>query len=160
MSLTNAQIEDLAKKMKIPLVFCDYKDMLLTETPQINKYYIINLEDEFDSNGNKNPGSHWVSISTRQDARERPQYFYFDSYGCQAPKSVQEFVKMEQIPYNKKDIQGLLSSNCGYFCLALGHYLYSYEHRTGDLYTDADNFLDLFQNMNNNMDFYLSLIHI
>ena len=35
MSLTNVQIEDLAKKMNIPLVFCDFKDMLLTKTHKL-----------------------------------------------------------------------------------------------------------------------------
>ena len=118
MSLTNVEIETLAKKMRIPLEFVGYKDELLCLKPKMNKAYIINLEDEFDEDGRRNDGSHWVSLLTKQDAKGNPHYFYFDSYGCQAPKAVQEFVGMTQIPYNTKDIQGLLSSVCGYFCLA------------------------------------------
>ena len=43
MSLTDTQIWDLAKRMDIPLVFCDFKDNLATEKLQYNKSYIINM---------------------------------------------------------------------------------------------------------------------
>jgi hypothetical protein len=156
MSLTNVEIETLAKKMRIPLEFVGYKDELLCMKPKMNKAYIINLEDEFDENGRHNDGSHWVSLLTKQDAKGNPHYFYFDSYGCQAPKAVQEFVGMQQIPYNTKDIQGLLSSVCGYFCLAIAHFVFSSEHRLGNFYSDINNFLEMFQDMSKTMDFHIN----
>ena len=155
MSLTNVEIETLAKKMQIPLEFVGYKDELLFMKPKMNRAYVINLEDEFDENGRRNDGSHWVCLLTNdKNAKSKGQYMYFDSYGCPAPKAIQNFVGMTKIPYNTKDMQGLLSSVCGYFCLALSHFVFASEHHTGDFYSDCNNYIDMFHDMNKNMDFY------
>ena len=155
MSLSNIQIEDLAKRMRIPLEAVVHKDELLFMRPVMNKVYIINLQDEFDENtGKRNPGTHWTCLLTKEDNSGK-KYFYFDSYGVVPPNVVQRFVPDDgTIGFNTKDIQGLLSDVCGYFCLALAHYVFSWEHHTGDFYQDINNFLDLFQNMNENYDFY------
>ena len=142
MSLTDEQIETLAKKMRIPLEAVVFKDELLFMKPKLNKVYIVNMENETDENGRPNLGSHWVSLLTHQAKDGRPEFFYFDSYGCPAPKAVQDFCNMKNVPYNTKDLQGLLSTVCGWFCY---HF-----------YSDINHFLDMFQNMNNNMDFMVN----
>jgi hypothetical protein len=156
MSLTNIEIESLAKKMNIPLEFIGFKDELLFMKPKPNKVYIINMENEFNSDGRHNDGSHWVCLLSKETKDSKTQYLYFDSYGVPAPIEVQKFVGMQQIPYNTKDVQGLLSSVCGYFCLALAHFVFSSEHNTGDFYSDVNNFIDLFQDMNKTMDLYIN----
>jgi hypothetical protein len=156
MSLTNEQIETLAKKMRIPLEAVVFKDELLFMKPKLNKVYIVNMENETDENGRPNLGSHWVSLLTHQAKDGRPEFFYFDSYGCPAPKAVQDFCHMKNVPYNTKDVQGLLSTICGWFCLALGHFVYASEYRMNHFYSDINHFLDMFQNMNNNMDFMVN----
>ena len=156
MSLTNVEIECLAKKMNIPLEFVGFKDELLFMKPKGNKAYIINMENEFDENGRYNSGSHWVVLLTNQTKKNIIQFMYFDSYGIPAPIEIQKFANMKQIPFSTKDIQGLLSSVCGYFCLALAHFVFSSEHHTGDFYSDCNNFIDMFQDMNITMDFYVN----
>jgi hypothetical protein len=156
MSLTNVEIESLAKKMNIPLEFIGFKDELLFMKPKPNKAYIINMENEFNEDGRPNSGSHWVILLTTQTKSNQLQFMYMDSYGVPAPIEIQKFVNMKQVPYNTKDIQGLLSAICGYFCLALAHFVFSSEHHTGDFYSDCNNFIDLFQNMNETIDMYVN----
>jgi hypothetical protein len=56
------------------------------------------------------------------------------------------------MPYNKKDIQSLMNSACGYYCLAFLHYINAYKSRTKDLYSDAEHFTDLFDDLNTSKD--------
>jgi hypothetical protein len=156
MSLTNIEIESLAKKMNIPLVGVYYKDELIFEKPKPNSCYIVNLESEYDDQGRRNSGSHWTCLLCKETKNGTNQFLWFDSYGCPAPIEIQKFVGVQQIPYNTKDVQGLLSSVCGYFCLALSHFVFSSEHHTGDFYSDVNNFIDLFQNMNETIDMYVN----
>ena len=62
MSLTNFQLLDLAKRMNVPLEEPYFKD----ECPlklKTNVGYILNLEDEYDEDGEPNSGTHWVALS-------------------------------------------------------------------------------------------------
>ena len=58
--LNNFQLIELSAKMGIPLQGVYFKDDLNANDLQPNKSYILNLSDEFDEDGNRNPGSHWV----------------------------------------------------------------------------------------------------
>ena len=83
MSLSNIQIEDLAKKMKVPLVFCDFKSALEDTKLEYNKSYIINMEDEFDpETGERNDGSHYTCFQVNKYPNGKKQGIYFDSFGC------------------------------------------------------------------------------
>jgi len=147
MSLTDTQIWDLAKKMKIPLVYCDFKDKLKKERLKYNKFYIINLENEFDDDGRRNEGSHYTCFQINRHANGKIEGIYFDSYGAPPPEIVIKFSGLAHLPYNTKDIQSLMNNACGWYCLALGHFINSYENRTRHLYTDCADFTDLFEDL-------------
>jgi hypothetical protein len=66
MSLTDIQIKDLAKRMKVPLVFVGFKTELEDEKLQHNKSYIVNMEDEFDENGERNDGTHYTCFQVNK----------------------------------------------------------------------------------------------
>ena len=152
-SLTSDQIETLAKKMNIPLVFADFKDLLKYEKLQHNKFYIINMEDELDENGKPNSGSHWTCFQSNKYPNGKVENIYFDSMGITAPLEVQRFLKEKEVPYNNKNIQSIVSDICGFYCLGFGHFINAFEGRTGDLYTDTNHFLDLFDNLDKQIDY-------
>lgn len=152
-SLSNTQIETLAKKMNVPLAFCDFKDMLNTQKLQYNRFYIINLEDELDENGRPNSGSHWCAFQSNKYPNGKVENIYFDPIGVCAPLEVQRFLKEKEVPYNKKNIQSIVADICGWYCLGFGHFINAFDGRTGDLYTDTNHFLDLFDDLDKNVDF-------
>jgi len=151
MSLSDTEIFDLAKRMEIPLVFCGFKDELLEHKLKYNCGYIINMEDEFDEDGERNSGSHYTCFQVNKYPNGRTQGLYFDSFGMPPPKVVEEFVG-GKLPYATKDIQSLMNSACGWYCLAFLHFINSSESRSGDLYTDAGQFTDLFDDLNISKD--------
>jgi hypothetical protein len=150
--LTDTQIWDLAERMDVPLVFCDFKDRLKKKKLQYNKAYIINMENEFDEDGKRNEGSHYTCFQVNKHANGKTQPIYFDSFGQPAPQIVLNFCGVSHIPYNTKDIQSLMNSACGWYCLAFLHYINSYENRTKDLYSDCEHFTDLFEDLSKSTD--------
>ena len=78
--LSNFDIDLLVKKMEIKnFCGCFYKDTL--KEIKSNSIYILNLNSELDEDGNKNKGSHWVSLVID----DNKQAIYFDSYGLETP---------------------------------------------------------------------------
>jgi hypothetical protein len=151
MSLTDTQIFTLANKMDIPLVFCGFKDELKSEKLKYNKSYIINMEDEFDKDGNRNQGSHYTCFQVNKYPNGKKEGLYFDSFGMPPPQIVEDFVGMK-MPYATKDIQSLMNNACGWYCLAFLHFINSSEYRSGDLYSDAGAFTDMFDDLNKSCD--------
>lgn len=152
MSLTDTQIFDLAKRMKIPLVFCDFKTKLKSKKLQYNKTYIVNLEDEFDADGQRNDGSHYTAFQVNKYPNGKIERCYFDPFGAPAPQAVEEFVGGGHIPYNTKDIQSLMNSACGWYALGWSYWINCYEDRSRDLYTDCETFTDLFDDLSKGID--------
>ena len=106
MSLTNYQIEDLAKRMNFSLEGCFFKDELPSKL-KYNTAYIINLEDEFDENGNPNQGSHWTCLQLFKYPNDKVEGIYFDSYAKGPPKDVERVIMNtigKKIPYITKPI--------------------------------------------------------
>ena len=147
MSLTDIQIKDLAKRMKIPLVFVGFKTELEDEKLQHNKSYIVNMEDEFDENGERNDGTHYTCFQVNKYPNGKIERIYFDSFGMPPPEIVIKFCG-GSLPYQTKDIQSLMNEACGWYCLAFLHFINAWSGRSGDLYTDCDNFTDLFDDLN------------
>ena len=118
--LTDHQITDLAKRMRIPLTFCGYKDELNYNKLVYNQAYIINMEDSVDENGKSQSGSHWVCLFVRQYDNGVIEPIYFDSFGMPPPEVikgfVKQFTKQKVLPYNLRDIQSLLNNACGFYC--------------------------------------------
>jgi len=150
--LTDTQIWDLAERMDVPLAFCDFKDRLAKKKLQYNKAYIINMENEFNEDGKRNEGSHYTCFQVNKHANGKKQPIYFDSFGQPPPQIVTDFCGGGHIPYNTKDIQSLMNSACGWYCLAFLHYINTYENRTKDLYSDCEHFTDLFEDLSKSTD--------
>ena len=130
MSLSDSELWDLAERMDIPLVFVGFKDELKGKKLKYNKSYIINMENEFDEDGQRNTGSHYTCFQVNKYPNGKKAGLYFDSFGMPPPQVVEDFVG-EKLPYCEKDIQSLMNSDCGWYCLAFLHYINSSEHRKG-----------------------------
>lgn len=133
---TNSQLEQMAFKLKIPLIGVFSKDTL-PNRPQ-DGGYIINMEDDTDEHGNHLSGTHWVAVYI-----EKGQACYFDSFGFPPPVNIQIFLQhYRPYAYNKKDIQNPMSGYCGKYCLYfLWFMVHHKEHR--ELSKRLDKFCDL-----------------
>ena len=114
--LSNIDIEQLCKLLKIPLIACVSKNRLKDYKP-VNGGYIINL---MDSGGG---GSHWVALWIHQN-----NAIYFDSFGEIYPYDVKKFVKNKNFYYNTDQIQHLTQDSCGYFCIFFLYMTHSNQH--------------------------------
>jgi hypothetical protein len=154
--LTNIQIEDLAQRMKIPLEFVGFKSSLPKKL-KTNKAYIINLDDEVcEDTGIQSGGTHWTCFQVMEYPNGKKEGIYFDSFGVAPPEIVKERIMSNfkmVLPYNTKDVQSLLNQACGWYCLALLHFINAYANRTKQLYWDVEEFLSLFEDLNKSIDF-------
>lgn len=152
--LTDHQIEDLAQRMNVPLEGCYFKNDL-PKRLNVNKIYIINLQDSETDDGEQNQGTHWTLAYVRETPKGQLQPIYFDPYGCPPPEIVKNIIEKQcnmKCPYTEKDIQSLMNNACGFYCLALAHYICASRYRTNDLYNDVDEFLDIFDDLNKSID--------
>ena len=152
--LTDEQVEKLAVKMDIPLEGCYFKD-LLPKPLKYNKVYIINLQDSETDDGEENSGTHWTMCYIRETPNKKIQPIYFDPYGCPPPENVKNIIEKQtnmKCPYTTKDIQSLMNNACGFYCLALAHFICASRYRTNDLYGDVDIFIDMFDDLNHSID--------
>lgn len=156
MSLTDTQINELAKKMQFKLADCCFKDEL--EVPlKYNEAYIINLENSHDEEGRPNDGTHWCYLQCNKYPNGTTESIYMDPYGAPPPECVKKAVKYttgkQGLPYTTSDIQSLMNNACGFYCLALGHWLNASQYRTKDLHEDVHNFIDMFDDLSKSVDF-------
>jgi hypothetical protein len=152
--LTDTQLEDLSKRMNIPLEMVCFKDELPNKIAY-NKSYIINLDNSVDEEGNENEGTHWTCLQVNKYPDGKIEPFFFDPYGAPPSENIKKFVldnTGKKLPYNTKDLQSLMNNACGYYCLALLHYINAWEHRTKDLYDDVACFLEYFDDLNKSID--------
>lgn len=151
--LTDLQVSDLAKRMSVPLAGCFFKD----ELPKLdmNKVYIINLQDSETDDGDQNSGTHWTMAYIRETPKGQKHPIYFDPYGCPPPENVKNLIEKQcnlKCPYTTKDIQSLMNNACGFYCLAMAHFICASKYRSNDLYSDVDNFIDMFDDLNHSID--------
>jgi hypothetical protein len=155
MSLTDLQIKDLSKKMDIPLGGVFFKDEL--PALEFNKFYMINLEDSEDEQGNQNSGTHWTCLQVIKHPKGLIEKIYFDPYGISPPedvkRAVEELTGTKGLPYTEKDIQSLMNNACGWYCLAFGHFINASQFRSGRLMNDVGSFLSMFEDLNKSVDF-------
>jgi len=152
--LTDEQITDLAHRMGVPLQGCYFKDEL-PKNIETNRSYIINIQDSVDDNGNHNEGTHWTFLQVNKTPNGTIQPIYFDPYGQPPPEEVKKAIQRNfnlYLPYTKKDIQSLMNNACGFYCLALGHFINKCPLRCGDIYEDVDEFLSMFDDLNTSID--------
>jgi hypothetical protein len=154
--LTNEQIEILSDNMKIPLEYCGFKSGLPKKLLP-NKSYIINLDNDTDTEGELNNGTHWTCFQVVKYPNGKFEPIYFDSYGVAPPEIVSKRIKdnfgIKYVPYNKKNIQSLMANSCGYYCLAFLHFINHSPYRTQSLYQNVETFLDMYNDLALTNDF-------
>jgi hypothetical protein len=152
--LTDIEIQTLSNKMNIPLQGVYFKDEI--PTPLVyNKVYIVNLQDSETDDGDENSGTHWTMLYVRETPNKTIQPIYFDPYGCSPPENVKKIVEKQtkmKLPYTTKDIQSLMNNACGFYCLAIAHFICASKYRRNDLYSDVDAFMDMFDDLNHSID--------
>jgi len=152
--LTDLQIKELCKKMEIPLEGVFFKDQLPKKIKP-NMAYIINMENALDENGRPNDGSHWTCLQVNKYPNGSIEPFYFDSYGSPAAENVKKVVMNtfgQKLPFSKRDIQSLMNNACGFYCCGLLHFINASKYRTGNFYEDIENFLCMFDDLNESVD--------
>jgi len=109
-SLSNTDILKILKNYGIEINGIFSKDLLPNTLEE--GWYIVNLQ-----NHNKGNGTHWVCCC-KQPLEES---IYFDSFGFDSPEDLS--IDLNPYEFNKREIQNIDSSACGYFCIALIKYL-------------------------------------
>lgn len=153
--LTDTQIIDLSKRMNIPLEGVYFKDELPKKL-KTNKTYIVNLQDSVNDDGDDNNGTHWTFLQISETPKGQIYPFYFDPYGIDPPEIVKKRVQdnfKKFLPHSKKDIQSLMNNACGFYCLGMAHYVNASKYRKNNLYSDVEDFLDMFDDLNTHSDF-------
>lgn len=116
--LTNWDLENEAHKYHLPLIGVFNKDQIPSHFK--NGFYIINLQDDYDADGNNLPGSHWTVFYI-----EGKEAVYFDSFGFAPPVEVQNFLKpFVPYPYNEQEVQSMRSTVCGNYVLYFMLFMY------------------------------------
>ncbi len=102
--LSNFQIEDICKRLTIPLAGIVSRD---SKYPSCKgKLLVINLDSK------EGPGTHWVGLIEFPD-----HYEYFDSFGVDCPEEVSAYCQGKKLLYQNEQMQSLSSENCGWFVI-------------------------------------------
>lgn len=152
--LTDTQIEELAHRMSIPLAGVYFKDELPKQL-ETNKTYIVNLQDSVTDDGKSNDGTHWTMLQINKTPKGQIEPIYFDPYGQPPSEAIKEAVQRNfhvYLPFTKKDIQSMMNNACGFYCLAMAHFINACPLRTCHFYNDVEEFLDIFDDLNTSVD--------
>jgi hypothetical protein len=120
MSLSNFELEKLARKYNIKLDMVLSRDEILSNLELFRRYpnwnIIINLQSLYSDKGLPQNGSHWVSLIRVSDT-----FLYMDSYGFPPPEEVKILINKidpkARLIYNEKQIQKVNTDKCGYYSL-------------------------------------------
>ena len=156
MSLTDTDIRNLAKRMNVPIGDVCFKDELPCPL-EFNKSYIINLEDSVDEHGNQNDGTHWTFLQCNKYPNNKTECIYFDPFGQPPSENIKKVVKAttgkQGLPYTDIDVQSLMNNACGFYCLAMGHFINASKYRSQNLHDDVHTFMEMFDDLNKTVDF-------
>ena len=117
--MTNFDLERECRRLNLPLVGIFNKDTL----PMIRRdgYYIINLQDDYHSNGQDLMGTHWTVFGVQKNKAA-----YFDSFGFPPPIQVENFLKpYSPFPYSSRQIQSMQSGVCGKYVIYWIYYMHT-----------------------------------
>jgi hypothetical protein len=136
---SNTELIDIIKKENIKNFNGVYpKDKL--SKPLKDGFYIINLQDS-----DKGSGTHWTAIYKINDGFS----FYYDSFGFPAPENIEDI--LHKYEYNKKQIQDIDSTSCGFYCVAFIKFMYN----KNDKLTAFNTFCNLFGTNTKDNEFIL-----
>ena len=103
--LSNFELEDAVKKLKIPYFRGIFLLDTLPKKPNKEECGIVN----FDKSGG--PGTHWVAWYKNCKTK-----IYFDTYGVQPPIEVIRYLG-KSVRYNTDQVQPVGQVFCGHLCL-------------------------------------------
>lgn len=127
-SLSNTDIIYILKEQKIKLNGVFMKDELPTKLKR--GFYVINLQSS-----NIGNGTHWTAFYYNPN-----KSFYFDAFGFPAPIEIEQ--KLKAYKYNKKQIQNLKSTSCGFYCIAFIIFMNGLNYK--ELENRFETFIDAF----------------
>ena len=143
--LSNYELAHMAKKHKVKLNFCNYKD-LMPKYKYGSFNGIINMDSSPPDDGNV-AGSHWIVLVIRNG-----HCFYCDSFGQPPPLEIQLFIKSQNCKHygiNKTTFQHLDSTMCGYFAFGL---MLALKRHKGSLYDICDDYISIFDVKNTKLN--------
>lgn len=127
-SLSNTDITYILKAQGVKLNGVFMKDELPTKLKR--GFYVVNLQSS-----NIGNGTHWTAFYYSSN-----KSFYFDAFGFPAPIEIEQ--KLKAYKYNKKQIQNLKSTACGFYCIAF--ILFLNGNKNKELEMRFDLFIDAF----------------
>jgi hypothetical protein len=136
---TNYDLLDKLNTLKIPINGIYNKDQFLNLNPQ-QGFYIINLDDDKDSNGIDKEGTHWTTLLI-----ENNKAVYFDSFGFPPPRQIDIFLQKYK-PYmiSQKQIQNVETIICGSYVLYFIWFMYKNRKAIFSLKNRFERFLNVF----------------
>lgn len=112
--LTNIDIEEIMKGLRVPLVGVFPKDTL-PKTPRDNGFIVMNMSDVGEV------GTHWVGLALIGDTP-----VYYDPFGIAPPTEVVRFFdKYKPLIYNTNQIQDIKDTYCGWSVVAWAYYMFA-----------------------------------
>ena len=111
MSLTNFDLEELGRLLKIHVVVLLQEELVNRNINTKNGKYIINLTDDVQKNG----GTHWIAVQTKNGT-----VVHYDSFGAPISTKIKAWIKRgkpKKIGYSNHIKQALESELCGWYCL-------------------------------------------
>jgi hypothetical protein len=111
MSLTNFELEELGRLLKIHVVVLLQEQLINYDIDMKNGKYIINLTDDVLKNG----GTHWIAVQTKNGTAVYS--VYCDSFGGPIPTKIKAWLmkgKPWKIGYSNHISQALESELCGW----------------------------------------------
>ena len=127
--LSNFDIEDIMKSLKVPLICCVSKDELPNHLK--NGSYVVNMASS------DHEGTHWVAFVV-----DKRKAYYFDSFGEPPPIDVLNFLNgCTDMYLSRAEIQNINSECCGWYVVAFLHYMYKHKNKIAAL----EQFLNMFK---------------
>jgi hypothetical protein len=125
--LTDRDILEILNSYNIKINGIYQKDKLPNKL--LDGIIIVNLQSSVDGSG-----SHWSALFHSKECD-----LWYDPFGFLAPEAIEDKFKKSYY-YNKRDIQHINSSSCGFFCIAFAKYIFHKKNKVEAF----DKFIDLF----------------
>ena len=95
----------------------------------LDGFIVVNLQSSVEGFG-----THWCALFHSKECD-----LYYDAFGFLAPEAIEDKINKSYY-YNKRDIQNINSSSCGFYCIAFIKYIH---HKKNKLEA-FDKFISLF----------------
>ena len=125
--LTDTDILEILHSYNIKINGIYQKDKLPNKL--LDGIIIVNLQSSVDGSG-----SHWSALFHSKECD-----LYYDAFGFISPEAIEDKINKSYY-YNKRDIQNINSSSCGFYCIAFAKYIHNKKNKLEAF----DKFISLF----------------